>query len=338
VRAGSLNVNSEKTGIGEVGVDGRGSVNESMLLHEVGDSTAVHALTGTTGGESGSLSNEGVHEVEGRDIFVVPWDRLEGERDGSSGGLSPGSGLSTDVLRGLSLVLVHVLGDSEVISKSFLDKVDVLSVVLDTGSDDKALLGGDVVHNEVLEDTGIEVADVVLHSVARHTEGVVTVGCAEEVLLVVGEGVVVREMLVEVVSLLVLGLGDVSGKDGAGLKGDIDHHLEHVDDIVLNAVSSEVGSFLIVVHLHGTTGHLDHAVVDGFVSVLEGLQVGVLQSEERSRSFWGFISSSDIDKEAHVDTSREGLALGEDGKSVVKVCYIVRGCLVSCVERLVALV
>lgn len=147
-----------------------------------------------------------------------------------------------------------------------------------------------------------------------------------------------RQMFVEVVSLLVLGLGNVSSKDGARLKGDIDHHLEHVDDIVLDAVSSEVGSFLVVVHLHGTTGHLDHTVVDGLVGVLEGLQVGVLQSEERSRSFWGFISSSDIDKEAHVDASREGLALGEDGKSVVKVCYIVRRCLVSCVERLVALV
>lgn len=283
------------------------------------------------------MSDEGVHEVEGRDIVVVPWDRLESERDGSSGGLSPGSGLSTDVLRGGSLVLFHVLGDSKVISKSFLDQVNVLSVVLNAGSNDEALLRSDVVHNEVLEDTGIEVADVVLHTVARHTEGVVTVGCAEEVLLVVGEGVVVREMFVEIVSLLVLGLGDVSGKYGTRLEGNIDHHLEHVNDIVLNAMSSEVGSFLIVIHLHVTTGHLDHSVVDGFVGVLEGLQVGVLQSEERSRSFWGFISSSNIDKEAHVDASREGLALGEDGKSVVKVCYIVRGCLVSCVERLVAL-
>merc|ERR1711957_829817 len=112
-------------------------------------------------------------------------------------------------------------------------------------------------------------------------------------------------MFVEVMSLLVLGLGDVSGKD--------------------------------VVHLHGTTGHLDHSVVDGLVGVLEGLQESVLQSQESTGSFRGFISSSDIDEEAHVDASGEGLALGEDGKSVVKVCYIVRGCLVTCVERLVAL-
>lgn len=48
VRSRSFNVNSEKTGISEVRVDGRGSVNESMLLHEVGDGTAVHALTGAT--------------------------------------------------------------------------------------------------------------------------------------------------------------------------------------------------------------------------------------------------------------------------------------------------
>jgi len=210
-------------------------------------------------------------------------------------------------------------------------------MVLDTRSDNEALLGSNVVHNELLEDTGVEVAEVVLHTVSGHTEGVVAVGSAEEVLLVVGEGIVVGQMFVEVVSLLVLGLGNVSSKDGTRLKCYINHHLEHIDDIVLDAVSSEVGSFLVVVHLHGTTRHLDHTIVDGLVGVLEGLQVSVLQSEERTRSFWGFISSSDIDKEAHVDASREGLALGEDGKSVVKVCYIVRGCLVTCVERLVAL-
>ena len=39
----------------------------------------------------------------------------------------------------------------------------------------------------------------------------------------------------------------------------------------------------------------------------------------------------------HVDGAGEGLALSEYGESVVKVCYIVRRCLVSCVERLVAL-
>ena len=60
VRSGSLNIDSEKTGIGEVGVDGRGSINETVLLHEVGNSAAVHALAGTTGGESSSASDEGV--------------------------------------------------------------------------------------------------------------------------------------------------------------------------------------------------------------------------------------------------------------------------------------
>jgi len=308
-----------------------------VLLHKVGNSSAVHALAGTTRGECGSRSNEGVHEIVSRDIFVVPWDGLEGEGDGGSGRLSPGSGFSTDVLSGSSLVLLEVLGNSEVVSKSFFDKVDVFSMVLDSRSDDEALLGGDVVHNELLEDTSVEVADVVLHSVSRHTEGVVTVSGTEEVLLVVGEGVVVGQVLVEIVSLLVLGSGNVGSEDRAGLEGNIDHHLEHVDNIVLDAVTSEVSSFLIVVHLHISTGHLDHTVVDSLVGVLEGLQVGVLQSEERSRGLGSFVSSSDIDEEAHVDGAGEGLALSEYGESVVKVCYIVRRCLVSCVERLVTL-
>lgn len=110
---------------------------------------------------------------------MAPWDRLKGERDGSCGRLSPGSSLSTDVLRSLSLVLIHMLRDSEIISESFFDKVNVLSVVLDSRSNNKAFFGSNVVHNELLEDTCIEVTDVVLHSVARHTKGVVTVGCTE---------------------------------------------------------------------------------------------------------------------------------------------------------------
>jgi hypothetical protein len=34
--------------------------------------------------------------------------------------------------------------------------------------------------------------------------------------------------------------------------------------------------------------------------VLQGLEVGVLESEERTRGFFGFVTSADIDEEAYI--------------------------------------
>jgi len=296
VGSGSLNVESEKTGVREVGVDSGGGVNEIVALHEAGHGTAVHALSGAAGGEGGGGSDEGVHDVESGHVVVGPGNGLEGEGDVSLGRLSPGSVLSTDVLGGLSLVLV--LGDGEHISETLLDEVDILSVVSDTGGDDNALLGGDVVHNELLEAAGIEVADVAFKTESGHTKGVVAVSCSEEELLVLGEGVVLGEMLGEVVALLVLGTGDVGGHEGTGLESDIGKDLEHVDGIVLDAVTLEVHALLIVVHGEVTTGHLLDDVVHGLVGVLEGLEVSVLEGEEGSGSLGGLVTSSDIDQKA----------------------------------------
>lgn len=79
--------------------------------------------------------------------------------------------------------------------------------------------------------------------------------------------------------LLVLGTGNVGGKNRSGLESDINHHLEHVNNVVLDAVSLEVGALLIEVHLHVTTRHLNHAIVNGLVGVLKSLKVGVLKSK-----------------------------------------------------------
>lgn len=61
---------------------------------------------------------------------------------------------------------------------------------LDTWSYDEALLGGNVVHNELLEHTSIDIANVLLESVARHAEGIETVGSPEQELLILAVGVV----------------------------------------------------------------------------------------------------------------------------------------------------
>jgi hypothetical protein len=131
-----------------------------------------------------------------------------------------------------------------------------------------------------------------------HAEGVVAVSGRQEELLIAGRGVVLVEVVGKVVRLLVLGLGHVGGKDGAGLKSNVNHHLEHVNGVVLNAVTAEVHGFLIVVHGHVTTGHLDHAVVDGLVSVLQGLKVSVLEGEERAGGLSGLVTDTNVDVES----------------------------------------
>jgi len=211
----------------------------------------------------------------------------------------------------------------EHVSESFLDEGDVLVMVNNSGSNDEALLWGDVIHDEFLKHSGVNVINVLCESESWHTESVVTVCSSEEHLLGVSKWIELGQMVVEIVGLSVLGSSNVSSQSGSWLKGDIDHHLEHVDNIVLNALSLEVDSLLVVIHGHVSTGHLDHAVVDGLVGVLQGLEVGVLQGQESSGGFGGLVSGSDIDQEAHLNGSREDLAFCEHSESVVQVCNLV---------------
>ena len=112
-----------------------------------------------------------------------------------------------------SLSLVLLLGDSEEVSKTLLDKVNILAVVFDTAGDNEALLWGNVVHHKLLHDSGVDVANVGLESKRWHTESSVAISCSEEELLVVGEWIVLAQVGVQVVRLLVLGLGDVGSEN-----------------------------------------------------------------------------------------------------------------------------
>ena len=211
---------------------------------------------------------------------MCPGDGLEGEGDAGLRGLSPSSVLTTDVLRWVTGVLVF--GNSKHVAESLLHKVNVLAVVLDTRGDDEALAGSDVVHDELLKASGIEVSNVVLHAEVGHTKTVEAVGSSEHKLLVVSEGVILAHVFVEVVRFLVLSTSNVCSHYRSGFEGEIDHHLEHVNGIVLDAMSLKVGALLIVIHGHITTGHLNHTVVDGLVGVFQSLKVGVLERKEGS--------------------------------------------------------
>ena len=278
VRSWALNGHAEETGVSEVRVDGRGGVNKVVLLHQVGDSAAVHSLSWATRAESGGGSDESVGDVESWDVGVCPGHRLEGQGDVGAWALSPGAVLSSNVLG--SLTSVVLLWNSEHISEALLDEVNVLTMVLDTTGDDQALLWSDVLHDELLEDAGVKVLNVALKSHAWHAESPVTVGGSEEHLLDVCKWVVLGQVVVELEALGVLGASDVCSHDGSWLEGTVDHHLEHVDSVVLDAVTTEVGSLLVVLHLHVTTRHLNHSVVDSLVGVLQRLKVGVFEGEE----------------------------------------------------------
>ena len=192
-----------------------------------------------------------------------------------------------------------MLGHREQLTKTLLDEVDVLAVVADARGHDEALLGGNVVHDELLEHAGIEVVDVAMQTEAGHAQGLVAVGSSKQGLLSISEGVVFGQVLVQVVGSGVLVAGNVCSEHGSGLKRDVDHHLEHIGRVVLDAVAAEVGALLVVVHLHAATGHLDHAVVDGFVGVLDRLQIGVFQGEKRTGSFVRLVTGADVDQEAY---------------------------------------
>jgi hypothetical protein len=289
VRASTGNVDAEKTGVSEVRVNTANGIEETIGPNSL-MSTATVEVTESVGG-----TKELIHDLEGGDISVCPRDRLESNLDTGLGGFGPSSVLSTDVLRGWALVVV--LRDGEDITETLLNKFDVLSVVLDTWGNDEALLGGDVIHNKLLQRAGVDLVNFARKSETRHTKGVVSEGSSEEKFLVVGAWVEQVQVVVEFVRLLVLWLGDVGSKDWTGLKSDVNHHLEHVNDVVLDAVTLEVHRFLVIVHLHVTAGHLDHTVVDSLVGVLEGLEVSVLKSEQRTGCLFSLISGADSNHE-----------------------------------------
>ena len=155
-------------------------------------------------------------------------------------------------------------------------------MIFDTTCYNQALLRCDVIEDELLKCTGINIFKVALETESWHTKRVITVSSSKQQLLVISEGVVVSEMVMEIVTLLVFALGDIGGEDRTWLKCNVDHHLEHIDCVVLDAMSFKEGALLIVVHGHVTTRHLNHAVVDGFIGVLDGLKVSILEGKKGS--------------------------------------------------------
>ena len=112
-------------------------------------------------------------------------------------------------------------------------------------------------------------------------------------------GVYIQEVDVLLKKLKMVFWSDIGGQDWTWFKRTVNHHLEHVGHIVLNAVSSEVGAFLVILHLHVTAGHLNHTVVDSLVGVLQGLKIGVLKGEKGAWCFEGLVTSSNINEHTY---------------------------------------
>ena len=90
------------------------------------------------------------------------------------------------------------------VSKSFLDKVDILLVVLDATSNNEALSWGDVIHNKLLKKSSIDVVDVLGHTKTRHSDRVVTIGSSKQKLLILGEWIILAQVVEKIVRFLVL--------------------------------------------------------------------------------------------------------------------------------------
>jgi hypothetical protein len=167
-------------------------------------------------------------------------------------------------------------------------------------------------------------------------------GKTETVVAISGleEGIVDQVTSLQISFKLVLEVhlvhGGVSSNDGSGFKSAVSHHVEDIDDVVLEAVGLEVGVFMIIVHFELTTRHLNHTVVDGFISVQDGFIVGLLDGVESTRSFVGFISSTDIEEDTHINNIGEDLGFGNDGDSVFELShFVVSGSVLSVLDFMV---
>lgn len=165
------------------------------------------------------------------------------------------------------------------LTEALSDKVNVFTVAFDTRSNDEDFFGGNVVHHKLLHHASINVADVVLETEAGHAKRLISIGCSQKQVLIIRKWVIFRQVIVQVVALLIFGAGHVCSEDGTRLKSTVDHHLEHISDIVLDAMRLEIGALLIILHSKVTAAHLNHAIVDCFIRVLKRLQVGVFESE-----------------------------------------------------------
>ena len=192
-----------------MGVDGRCSIDEVVLLHKVSDGSAVHSLSWSAGREGGGGSDKLIHHVVCVQIRRAPWAGLKAESDGGSWCLGPFSVFTANVLSWGSLELM--LWNWIKVTESFLDEINVFFVVLDTTCNDEALSWGDIVHDELLEHSSIDVVNVVGHAESWHTKGVVAIGSSQQELLLGGEWVELGQVVVKIVRLGVLGSGNVGG-------------------------------------------------------------------------------------------------------------------------------
>jgi len=87
-------------------------------------------------------------------VLALPVNTFKSNSQGSVRSLSPVSEFSSDVLRRSSLVLVF--RDGEEFSKSLFREGNEFLVILNSICNDQAFLGGDVIHNEFLKHSSID--------------------------------------------------------------------------------------------------------------------------------------------------------------------------------------
>lgn len=153
----TLDCDTEDTIVREVVVEWINTINEIVSLGSLVSS--VLALLWVT--------DEWLHNKVGSSVFMGPLDSIESESDVGLWGLSPCSVLTTNILWLGSLV--EVFWDWEEFTESFFNKLNIFFVILDTWGNNQTFSWGNVVHNELLEHSCVNVINVVLNTVSWHT-------------------------------------------------------------------------------------------------------------------------------------------------------------------------
>ena len=97
--------------------------------------------------------------------------------------------------------------------------------------------------------------------------------------------------------VLILFDTDRSSNCRSRLKSAISNNGENISDIMSQAISLEVSSFLVELNFEGSTRLLDNTIIDSFVSVKDSLEISVLNGEQRSGGLIGLITSTNIQQD-----------------------------------------
>jgi len=154
---------SPKSVICKMVINASRNLYKGISCHQVHDCSAIHSFTRPSRTETLSWSEDRVHYEKSVMVVVFPWNRFKSKCDLSIWSLSPHSCFSPNILC-LSSIPVLTFRHRQNFTKSFFCNRHKLLMALHIICYDQALLRSNILHDEVLQHSLIDVVNVALKS------------------------------------------------------------------------------------------------------------------------------------------------------------------------------